>query len=66
VNGADAFEVATELIGPRGRKVVALGFFLGVLLFHGTTMHIFNWLVSQRAQELSTVFIHAATPPTKS
>lgn len=66
MNGADAFEVATELIGPTGRKVLALGFFVGVLLFHDTTMHIFNWLVTQRAHELSTAFIHAATPPTKS
>lgn len=62
MNGADAFDIATELIGPKGRKILAVGFFLGMLFLHGPTMHIFNWLVTERAKELSTLLNHAANP----
>ncbi len=61
MSGADSFDIATELIGPTGRRILALAFFVGMIFFHGETMRIFNWLVTQRAHELTADFLDAAT-----
>lgn len=53
MNGADAIDLLTELLGRRGRVVLAFMMLAGLFVLREPTIHFISWFAAERAHELT-------------